>query len=642
MGEVAQPRACAVSGVETVSKVDDLREARTEHGPHLEVTIISARALLDALTEKSSLDEVGAALKSLAKALEKSPPGERALERERAIAAVRRVKAITSAASVVDSFLKQAADRQHNAVDLFEEVEPDAAPQSTDELLNELVLIFDRYLVASPPAVIALALWTLHTWVIKAADLTPRLVITSPTKRCGKSRVLEILAALCRRAMPASNASAAVIFRVVEAFEPTLLLDEADSFVPGQEDIRGILNAGYCRTGYVLRCDGDNNEPKRFRCFGPVALAAIGRIPETIEDRAIPIRMERKTKSEWAALFRRADRQSLSATFPSRFARWAIDNDGALSDPHPTIPPALNDRQSDIWEPLLAIAELAGGFWPAVARLAAEALSDVDDDTEGVRTMLLSDLRDFYLEPDQEFLGWISTAQLLKHLHQIEERPWSEWSRGEKPMTARALSDQLERFKVRPQPGGDRGKNKGYHRSDLQPAWDRYLPAIKPRQPRRTLQPMEIAPLSPIFKPRQNTEEKDQKPEQNHAAEGAEGRIPPSSAPSARQPTISIHPPLAQAKPPANGSKTAALPIIDVRQGETEEATTRVSAEVRWRARAMQSRIPPSGPIPFLVARDLDPAHGGCPSCGEPSQAGQRCALCEQAAAVALVQGAAQ
>ena len=224
--------------------------------------------------------------------------------------------------------------------------------------------------------------------------MSPLLGITSPEKRCGKTTLLALLTALALRALPASNITPAALFRAVERFRPTLIIDEADTFLREREELRGILNSGHTHeTAFVVRTVGDEHEPRAFSTWSPKAIALIGRLPSTLEDRAIPIPMKRKAPGEEVERLR-LDRiaESLS-DIRSQAMRWAQDCTERLRQADPEVPAGLHDRAADNWRPLLAIADDAGGAWPAKARTAAADLSGAGDGDASARVQLLSDIR---------------------------------------------------------------------------------------------------------------------------------------------------------------------------------------------------------------------------------------------------------
>ena len=250
------------------------------------------------------------------------------------------------------------------------EPNPWPEPVGGGELLDALVAAVRRHVIFRPAAAHAVALWIAHTWVAERFHHTPRLGITSPAKRCGKSTLLEVLRATCRRSLKADNISASGVFRTVEALAPlTLLLDEADAFLGDNEELRGVLNSGFERSGEVIRVVDVQGEhqPIRFRTFAPLALAGIGALPGTLEDRAVPVVLQRKAAGETVTKLRAPGARARLAELGSKLARWAADR-GTLLSSDPAIPEAMGDREGDIAVPLLAIADDAGGHWSQRAR----------------------------------------------------------------------------------------------------------------------------------------------------------------------------------------------------------------------------------------------------------------------------------
>ncbi|HEX7390578.1 MAG TPA: hypothetical protein VF286_10735, partial [Acidiphilium sp.] len=232
----------------------------------------------------------------------------------------------------------------------FKTHEPHPDPVALGEVLNDLTETIDRHIVLATATRDVVALWIAHTWVYRQFEHTPRLAITSPEKRCGKSTLLELLRCICLAPAKADNLSASSVFRTVEALAPlTLLIDEADSHLKDNEELRGVLNSGFEASGNVIRVTEMNGEhvPVQFATFAPVALAAIGKLPETIEDRSVPIRLERKTADQPVTKFRDAGARPHIALIGRKLARWAGD-DAARLDQSPAIPAALNDREGDL------------------------------------------------------------------------------------------------------------------------------------------------------------------------------------------------------------------------------------------------------------------------------------------------------
>jgi putative DNA primase/helicase len=350
-------------------------------------------------------------------------------------------------------------------------VEPWSKPVDGAALLQSINQVFRRYIVLPKGADIALSLWVLHAWTMDAGDISPFMVLVSPTKRCGKTSVLILLYFLTPKSELAANITASSLFRYIEEIRPTLLIDEADSFVKDNEELRGILDSGHTKVAAnIIRNVEVNGEhkPRRFSTWAPKAIATIRKLADTLEDRAVIVTLQRKPKGAKVERLRRRDSEEF-ATLRSQAARWASDNFNKLVDPDPAVPEVLNDRAADNWRPLLAIADLAGGAWPEDARRSACTLSGEEED-DAINVELLRDIRKAFGEDDE-----IRSADLVAELIGDPERPWADWRHG-RPLTQKQLATLLKPFciistNVTP-PG--RAQGKGYRRSDFKEAWDAY------------------------------------------------------------------------------------------------------------------------------------------------------------------------
>lgn len=356
------------------------------------------------------------------------------------------------------------------------DIEPWAFAVDGAALLDELSRTIRRYVVVDEATADAIALWVIHTHAIDAAYISPRLAITSPEKRCGKTTLLAVIAVLVARALSAANVTPATVFRVIEATQPTLLIDEADTFFGDNGHLRGIINAGWCQaSATVLRTveTRDDHEVRGFSVWGAVAIAAIGALPGTIEDRSIKVALRRRRPDEHVERVR-LDRLDLLRPLSQRAARWVTDNLETLGQADRDVPSELHDRAADNWRPLLAIADSAGGDWPQRARRAAVSLCrEGAEDSGSVRTMLLADLREMFAS---EQSGVLFTAEILRQLCDRDDRPWPEYKRG-KPITPTQLAAILKPLKIS---SGTvrRGEHtmKGYQAAQFADAWQRYLP----------------------------------------------------------------------------------------------------------------------------------------------------------------------
>jgi hypothetical protein len=373
------------------------------------------------------------------------------------------------------------------------EPEPWGEPVEGAQVIADLVEQIRRYVILSEYAALGAALWVLHAHAHDAAFHSPRLTLTSPTMRCGKSTMLRTIGRLIPRPLPTANITPAAMFRVIEAAKPTLLIDEADSFAHENEELRGVINSSHCCfDAYVIRAvpAGDDYEARRFSTWSPMAIASIGKVASTIADRSIMIGMERKAPGQAIARMR-VDRDDGFRVLASQAARWVADHLEGLRQADPEMPAAMNDRQQDNWRLLIGIADAAGGSWPAKARAAALALSAVDEDADTIGVQLLASVQIVFGTAKQ-----ISTENLLKHLHAMSEAPWGEFTRQRKPITARQLATLLRPFGVTSGTlrEGDTTP-KGYRRVQFEDAWARYLVSSA-----TTPQPKESAP-SVIFHP---------------------------------------------------------------------------------------------------------------------------------------------
>jgi hypothetical protein len=449
----------------------------------------------DALAEWTDVEALRSAALNLAKphtvtqvatAEAKPIPNEAAIERRvaqlRGLAEIKYELSRASAAKelgisvgILDKLVKQArraAGESAGGV-VFADVASWDADIDSAALLDEICGTIRRFVVCEPEVPVAVALWIAFTWLIDRVEVAPLLLITAPEKRCGKSQLLSLVGFLSFRPLPASNISSAAVFRVVEAHSPTLLLDEADTFMKENEELRGVVNSGHTRqSAFVIRTVGDEHEPKRFSTWGAKAIAGIGRLPETTIDRAVVVELKRKLPSEKTDRLRHADRGQFERLC-RMLARFAADNGAAIEAARPDLPEALNDRAQDNWEPLLAIADHVGGHWPKTARAAALKLSGVSREAMSSSAELLSDISAVFHATEDER---ISTADLLRALVGKEESPWATYHMG-KPMTARNLAKRLGEYSIKSMNvrfGHE--VQKGFHRSQFVDAFVRYLP----------------------------------------------------------------------------------------------------------------------------------------------------------------------
>ncbi|MDT9684333.1 DUF3631 domain-containing protein [Streptomyces sp. TRM76323] len=336
-------------------------------------------------------------------------------------------------------------------------------------------------------AYVAVALWDAHAHLLDAFDSTPRLAFLSPEPGSGKSRALEVVETLVPRPMLAVNARAAALFRSVSdpAGRPTILFDEIDTvFGPkagDNEELRGFLNAGHRRSGVTYRCvgDGGNQTVVEFPSYTAVAVAGLGYLPDTITTRSVIIRMRRRARNERVEPFRARLHEAEGHALRERLAQWADQVRDDVAGRWPQMPDGVTDRPADVWEPLLSVADAAGGTWPDRARaacveLVAAARAD-DKGSLGIR--LLTDLRDHVMAG----IDRMPTVAVLDRLCALDEAPWADMNG--RPLDSRALAKMLGEYMTSDNTP-IKARNiktagtvlKGYYAADLHDAWQRYCP----------------------------------------------------------------------------------------------------------------------------------------------------------------------
>lgn len=356
----------------------------------------------------------------------------------------------------------------------FTLVEPWPHPVDLAALLHEIVAVVRSFIICNTETATATALWCAFTWVIDHVKVAPLAVITAPEKRCGKTELLSLIGKLVRRPVFGSNISPSAIFRVIEARQPTLLIDEADTFFKDNEELRGIINSGHTRlSAYVIRNVGDHHEPTQFSTWGAKAISGIGTLSDTLMDRAIILTLRRKLPSETVQRLRHAE-AGLFEDLASKLARFAADMGATIGKARPHLPDALNDRAQDNWEPLLAIADCAGGDWPKLARDTALNLLEAEQRSTSLSAELLADIHEVF---DSKRIDRISSADLIKALCDDDEKSWATCNRGHL-ITPYQLAKRLKEY-------GIASKNvrigyrtlKGFDKIQFEDAFIRYLSA---------------------------------------------------------------------------------------------------------------------------------------------------------------------
>jgi hypothetical protein len=347
------------------------------------------------------------------------------------------------------------------------------------EILRRVEAFLERFVAyPSEDARLAHVLWCAHTHGMDCWESTPRIAFLSPEPASGKTRALEITELLVPRPVLATNTTPAYLFRKVSDPEgrPTILFDEIDTlFGPKakeHEEIRGMLNAGHRKGAVAGRCTfrGKTVVTEELPAYAAVALAGLGNLPDTILSRSIVIRMRRRVPTETVEPFRRREHLEEGASICHLLAKWVQEWTDELELARPKMPAGVADRAADIWEPLLAIADLAGTPWSERSRVSAVTLvTDATAASPSLGVRLLTDLQTVFGCRDA-----MLTTSILEQLQQIEESPWRDL-KG-KPLDARHLAKLLQQYGVeRASVRIGTATGKGYRRDDLFDAWARYV-----------------------------------------------------------------------------------------------------------------------------------------------------------------------
>jgi putative DNA primase/helicase len=363
---------------------------------------------------------------------------------------------------------------------IFPDVTPFSEPVNPADLFNEVAKIIQYFVVLDDAQALAMTLWIAMTWVIDVLKVAPLAIINAPERACGKSQLLDITGFLSNKALPSSNITTAGLFRITEMYGPTLLIDEVDTFMRDNNDLKGLINAGHTRnSAHVIRIVGENNEPRQFKVFGPKALAGISlekHLPDSTMSRAIVFNMRRKLPSESVHRLRHAE-MSVFDEFKSKLARFALDYEAQIKASRPVMPDELSDRAQDNWEPLLAIAGCAGADYLQRATEAALKLSITNDSSVSIGTELLQSIRLIF--EDQGILK-ISSATLVDELMSRKDQPWATYNKGW-PMSPRQIAQLLKQYGIKPKTirMKDGYTPKGYSLDQFDDAFERYLSVDK-------------------------------------------------------------------------------------------------------------------------------------------------------------------
>jgi len=365
-------------------------------------------------------------------------------------------------------------------------VEPWPEPVNGAEVLDEIVSGLNRVLVFPDWGPEASALFAMHTYAFQLRDLTAYLAIESPEKECGKSTLLMAISLLVERPVVSTNISSSAFFHAIEELIPILIIDEGDTNLRTRRELRGMLNGGYTRaTAYIWRVmqerrsKGNGNGGAeagrgsgltlmRYTSWCPKAIATIGHLNDILASRCIVIRMHRKLEGEECARLKTMKWEDLRR----KCKRFVMDHAQEIANAEPKMPAGLSNRAADIWEPLLALADLAGGRWPELARQAAVGLTTRAQQHSPIGALLLDILLIFVLRKTER----VFSRDMVLDLNRNPDRPWAELRRG-RAVNETWLAAQLRPYGIAPRTiriGEEVAK--GYLQEEFEETFRRYIP----------------------------------------------------------------------------------------------------------------------------------------------------------------------
>ena len=320
----------------------------------------------------------------------------------------------------------------------------------------------------------AIALWIASSYLLDQWGLFPKLLINSPERECGKSTALQVVEAFVRNGRIASSITPSAVYRFIESCAPTLLIDEADRSLRGNEELNAIINAGHTRRTATKMLSGKGADgdwtPVEFSLWCPQVIAGIGEFEDTLMSRSIVIGLRRKLTSEQVSRMhiRYFEDQDFLRKFLIEWAEGVTLNTSPLD-----LPPQAGNRMQDNWEPLFRVASMVGESWIARALNAFNVIEvqRKPDKVGSSGSELLADIREIVKD---EIAPEVPSNVLLDKLLYHRDSDWITAIHG-RPINGKWLAKTLKLYGVRPQ---RRAACNVYLRADFDEAFKRYLPPL--------------------------------------------------------------------------------------------------------------------------------------------------------------------
>jgi len=358
---------------------------------------------------------------------------------------------------------------------LTEEIDPFAGSVDGEILLDDIERIINSHLILPQRAAEALTLWCLSTYCIDYFRIFPKLFIFSPTRRCGKTTTLEVISGFTKRSLLVSGITPAVIFRIIEKEQPTLIIDEADQHLKyASGDMTSILNSGHTKSSaYISRCQPKTFDTERFSTWAPMVIAAIGTLQSTIMDRSITIPLQRMANQQKHLISKVPyDFVDKMLIYRQKLLKWSQDNEAKCKANIITPPDIGNDRAQDNWTPLFTISALICPRWVTKCENAYKLL-EARKESSDPHDLLLKDIQAILQSCSDKN---ITSEDLIAALIADSDSLWTEYSSG-KAITPRGLAALLKDFGIKPKTirQGNNPNKRGYDVSDFDDAFKRYI-----------------------------------------------------------------------------------------------------------------------------------------------------------------------
>lgn len=367
--------------------------------------------------------------------------------------------------------------------------------RKTVNVVDEIHRLISKYIVLSHSEIRVASAWAAASWHMDVWSRFPHLAVTSPEKRCGKTRFLQLLEKVCPKPWSTTSISPAAMYRLIEKERPTLLLDEAQSISrrgsESSEVLRELLNAGIDSTSVVVRVGGkDNDEIKKFSVYSPKVIALIGAIDGVLADRCLPIGLKRKSREDQVQFYNHRVVDQESKALGEKLEKWSKESAKAITEAYDQTEPFAidNDRMADLLRPLQAVLAVVDPSSINLLQKYAEGSEERERRIEMMSpgVLMLVACREAFAEREKTVKrlgklaektepGFLPTETLIEFLCKRTEEPWARWSKGQN-INPEGVARLLRPYDIRSERNRDQSA-RGYYTHSFEEAWKKYTPS---------------------------------------------------------------------------------------------------------------------------------------------------------------------